>query len=85
VSERGRACPECQSELKLVLLPDLVGEWKAGGPKMTLPAASAVFDYFDFWVCPQCGRTLLYADDRARAKAAGKEIRRDDNSTLGLA
>ena len=84
MSDRGRACPECQSELKLVMLSDLVGDLKAAGPKMTLPAASAVFDYFDFWVCPRCGRTLLYADDRARARAAGREVRRD-GSTLGLA
>ena len=42
MSDRGRACPECQTELKLVLLPDLVGEWKAAGPKMNLPAAAAV-------------------------------------------
>ena len=84
MSERGRSCPECETELRLVLLPDLVGELKAAGPKMNLPAAAAVFDYFDFWVCPQCGRTLLYADDRARAKAAGKEIDRG-GGILGLA
>ena len=71
---QGKLCPECQSDLKLVLLSDLVGEMKAGGIELTLPAAGAVFDFFDFWVCPQCGRTLIYADDRARAKAAGKEI-----------
>jgi hypothetical protein len=74
MSNKGRLCPECQTELKLVLLSDLVGARKAGGIEFTLPAAGAVFDYFDFWVCPQCGRTLIYADDRARAKAAGKEI-----------
>jgi hypothetical protein len=43
--------------LKLVLLSDLVGEAKAGGVNLTLPAAGAVFDYFDFWVCTQCNRT----------------------------
>ena len=74
MSNKGRLCPECQTDLKLVLLSDLVGEMKAGGIELTLPAAGAVFDYFDFWVCPQCGRTLIYADDRARAKAIGKEI-----------
>lgn len=83
MSNRGRACPECRAELKLVLLSDLVGESKAAGPKMTLPAASAVFDYFDFWVCTQCGRTLLYADDRARARAAGREVDRG-RGVLGL-
>lgn len=83
MSEKGRTCPECQTELKLVLLSDLVGEWKAAGPKMNLPASVAVFDFFDFWVCPQCGRTLLYADDRARARAAGKEPDRR-GGTLGL-
>lgn len=60
-----------------------MGELKAAGPKLTLPAAGAVFDYFDFWVCPRCGRTLLYADDRARAKAAGKELERG-GGILGL-
>ena len=70
----GRKCPECQSTLKLVLLTDLVGQRKAGGLEFTLPAAGAVFDFFDFWVCPECGRTLLYADNRARAKAEGKEL-----------
>ncbi|HKS29853.1 MAG TPA: hypothetical protein VJS44_18665 [Pyrinomonadaceae bacterium] len=83
MSNRGRLCPECQSELKLVMLSDLVGELKVGGVKATVPAASAVFDYFDFWVCPQCGRTLIYADDRARAAASGKEIERG-GSILGL-
>ncbi|HKR00723.1 MAG TPA: hypothetical protein VJT09_08615 [Pyrinomonadaceae bacterium] len=75
MSREGRQCPECQTVLKLVLLSDLVGKAKAGGLGVTLPAAGAVFDYFDFWVCPQCGRTLLYADDRARAKAAGTEVK----------
>jgi hypothetical protein len=72
--DKGRLCPECETELKLVLLSDLVGDAKAGGLELTLPAAGAIFGYFDFWVCPQCGRTLIYADDRARAKAVGKEI-----------
>ena len=79
----GRQCPECQTVLKLVLLSDLVGELKAGGVKATLPAAGAVFEYFDFWVCPRCGRTLLYADDRARAKAAGVESK-GGGGVLGL-
>lgn len=74
MSVEGRQCPECGTALKLVLLDDLVGEYKAGGMKATLPAAGAVFDYFDFWVCARCGRTLLYADDRARAKAEGREV-----------
>jgi len=82
-SKEGRRCPECHAALKLVLLTDLVGEVKAGGVSLTLPAAGAVFDYFDFWVCPDCGRTLLYADDRARAKAAGREAPRT-GGTLGI-
>ena len=81
--ERGKICPECQAELKLVLLSDLVGGMKAGGLEWTLPAAGAVFDFFDFWVCSQCGRTLIYADDRTRARAAGKEIDRG-GGVLGL-
>jgi len=85
MSKEGRQCPECQTILKLVLLSDLVGGAKAGGMKATLPAAGAVFDYFDFWVCPQCGRTLLYADNRARAKAEGKEVESGGSSgVLGL-
>jgi predicted RNA-binding Zn-ribbon protein involved in translation (DUF1610 family) len=83
MTNTGKLCPECQTGLKLVLLSDLIGEVKAGGPKMTLPAAAAVFDHFDFWVCPQCGRTLIYADDRARAEAAGKEIE-SGGGVLGL-
>ena len=83
MTKKGRECPECQTILKLVLLSDLVGQTKAGGLKATLPAAGAVFDYFDFWVCPQCGRTLLYADDRARAKAAGTESQ-GGSGVLGL-
>lgn len=83
MSNEGRQCPECRAALKLVLLSDLVGGMKAGGLEMNLPAAGAVFDYFDFWVCPDCGRTLLYADDRTRAKAGGKEIKSGD-SVLGL-
>ena len=79
----GRKCPECETTLKLVLLTDLVGERKAGGLELTLPAAGAVFDFFDFWVCPECGRTLLYADQRARAKAAGKETS-GEGGILGL-
>lgn len=79
---KGKLCPECQANLKLVLLSDLVGEVNAGGPTLALPAAVAIFDYFDFWVCPQCGRTLIYAGDRARAKAGGKEI--SGGGTLGL-
>ncbi len=82
-SNEGRQCPECHAALKLVLLSDLVGEVKAGGVSLTLPAAGAVFDYFDFWDCPERGRTLIYADDRARAKAAGKEAP-SAGGTLGL-
>jgi hypothetical protein len=70
----GKQCPECRTTLKPVLLSDLVGEPAAGGLNATLPAAGAVFDYFDFWVCTRCGRTLLYADERARAKAEGREV-----------
>lgn len=81
--KRGKICPDCEADLKLVLLSDLVGEAQAGGMKVTLPAAGAVFDYFDFWVCPQCGRTLIYADDRARARAGGKEIDKS-GGVLGL-
>jgi uncharacterized protein with PIN domain len=84
MSKEGRECPDCRTVLKLVLLSDLVGETKAGGIEMTLPAAGAVFDYFDFWVCTQCGRTLLYADDRARAKATGKERQGRGGEVLGL-
>ena len=78
----GRKCPECQTTLNLVLLSDLVGQRKAGGLEVTLPAAGAVFDFFDFWVCPECGRTLIYADQRARAKAGGKET--TGGGVLGL-
>lgn len=70
---KGKLCPECQTGLKLVLLSDLVGQRQAGGLEFTLPAAGAVFNHFDFWVCPECGRTLIYAGDKARAKAEGKE------------
>lgn len=83
MTKEGRQCPECQTILRLVLLSDLVGQAKAGGLTVTLPAAGAVFDYFDFWVCPQCGRTLLYADDRARAKAGGTESK-GGGGVLGL-
>jgi uncharacterized protein YbaR (Trm112 family) len=83
MASEGRECPECRTTLKLVLLSDLVGGYKAGGLNATLPAAGAVFDYFDFWVCPRCGRTLLYADDRARAKAEGREVSRG-GGVLGL-
>ena len=83
MSNEGRRCPECQTVLSLVLLSDLVGNLKAGGLEANLPAAGAVFNYFDFWVCPKCGRTLLYADDRARAKAGGTEIK-SAGSLLGL-
>lgn len=83
MAKEGRKCPECQTTLNQVLLSDLVGEAKEGGLKVTLPAAAAVFDYFDFWVCTQCGRTLLYADDRARAKAEGREIQRG-GGVLGI-
>ena len=83
MGKEGRQCPDCQTVLKLVLLSDLVGDLKAGGLELTVPAAGAVFNYFDFWVCPQCGRTLLYADDRARAKAGGRESK-TGGGVLGL-
>ena len=83
MSKEGRQCPECQTVLSLVLLSDLVGGRKAGGLEVTLPAAGAVFDFFDFWVCPKCGRTLLYADDRAKAKAGGRESK-GGGGLLGL-
>jgi len=83
MTNEGRQCPECQTVLSLVLLSDLVGGAKAGGIELTLPAAGAVFDFFDFWVCPQCGRTLLYADHRARVKARGTESP-DRGGVLGL-
>ena len=81
--ERGKLCPDCQNDLKLVLLSDLVGDAKAGGLKLTLPAAGAIFDYFDFWVCPQCGRTLIYAGDRARGIASGTQTH-GSSGVLGL-
>lgn len=83
MSKEGRQCPECGTTLNLVLLSELVGQRKAGGLEATLPAAGAVFDFFDFWVCHECGRTLIYADDRARAKAAGRE-QRSGGGVLGL-
>ncbi len=83
MSSKGRVCPECGTVLKLVLLSDLVGESKASSHKLTLPIAGAVFDYFDFWVCHGCGRTLIYAGDKARAKAGAKESA-GGSGTLGL-
>lgn len=80
--QKGKLCPECQTDLRLVLLSDLVGEMKVVGIELTLPAAGAVFEYFDFWVCHQCGRTLIYADARARAKAEAKAI--GGGGVLGL-
>jgi hypothetical protein len=50
--------------------------------RATAPAAGAIFDYFDFWVCPQCGRTLLYANQEAGAKADGGEVPK--HGLLGL-
>lgn len=74
MSKEGRQCPECGTTLNLALLSELVGQRKAGGLEATLPAAGAVFDFFDFWVCHECGRTLIYAEPttaRGRRPRAG--------------
>jgi predicted RNA-binding Zn-ribbon protein involved in translation (DUF1610 family) len=76
-------CPDCQVDLKLVLLTDLVDEVKARGAGLTSPAINAVFDHFNFWVCPKCGRTTLYAGQRAQAIAAGTESD-ESKGILGL-
>jgi hypothetical protein len=78
-----RQCPECQTGLKAVSLSDLIGERKAEGLGELLPAAGAIFNYYDFWVCWQCGRTLIYAGQEARLKAAEKDTKRI-GETLGL-
>lgn len=82
-SKNSLQCHDCQVDLKLVLLTDLVDETKARGAELTSPTINAVFDHFNFWVCPQCGRTTLYAGRRAQAKAAGTESD-ESNSILGL-
>lgn len=71
MSQNDRLCPDCKLTLRTVLLSDLIGGQKEQGMGL-FPAARAMFEYFDFYVCGQCGRTLVYAGDEAREIAAKK-------------
>ncbi|HEV7374083.1 MAG TPA: hypothetical protein VGN95_05175 [Pyrinomonadaceae bacterium] len=75
MSGKKRECPDCQASLETVLLSDLIGERKEQALSAVLPAAGAIFEHFDFYVCGQCGRTLVYAGSEAReaAKKKGSE------------
>ena len=72
MTQAKRQCPNCQLPLKVVHLSDLIGE--VGNQRVDelipMPAAGAVFEYFDFYVCGQCGRTLIYAGSEAQRVAA---------------
>ena len=65
MSQNDRLCPDCKSTLKTVLLSELIGGQKEQGMGL-FPAARAMFEYFDFYVCVGCGRTLVYAGSEAR-------------------
>ena len=79
MSKEGRQCPECQTVLSLVLLSDLVGGRKAGGLEVSLPAAGAVFDFFNsgfarnadgLCFTPTIERGLRPAAEKVRAAVA---------------
>ncbi len=63
-------CLDCEISIKKVSLSDLIGEKSFEGSRLIVPNINAVFDYFDFWACPKCGRTLIYAGPDARKEAA---------------
>jgi uncharacterized protein with PIN domain len=83
MSQEKKLCPDCQTPLKSVLLSDLVGERKEQGLEAVLPVAGAIFEYFNFYVCSHCGRTLIYAGSEARDAAERKTQRSGGMLNLG--
>lgn len=85
MAQNKKECPDCHAPLQKVLLSDLIGERKEQGIEVVSPQAKAVFEYFDFYVCGQCGRTLIYAGVDAReaamrkSKASGGTLRANFN------
>lgn len=66
-----KVCPDCHSPLKVVRLSDLIGERKE--QRLEPWGGGAIFEHFHFYVCGQCGRTLVYAGSEARQIAAGNK------------
>ena len=63
-------CPDCQTKLEIAPLSDLVAEKKEPSRNATLETIIKILNRFIFYVCPTCGRTLVYAVPELRRLAA---------------
>jgi hypothetical protein len=62
-------CSKCQSALAQISYPDLVGvRGKVSEPTL-LSVLEPLLQNFDFYVCPNCGLTALYAPSQVVALA----------------
>jgi DNA-directed RNA polymerase subunit RPC12/RpoP len=76
MNQEKRQCPDCHSPLTVVHLSDLMGEKKEQQLEPWRQQIGSIFDYFNFYVCGQCGRTLVYAGSEAREIAAGGKAKK---------
>lgn len=78
-----KQCPDCQTSLKAVSLSDLITETGGRYFSAEIPTEIALSEYFDFYVCAQCGRTLIYAGATVRKIASG-ETGDSDEGLVGI-
>jgi predicted RNA-binding Zn-ribbon protein involved in translation (DUF1610 family) len=83
MTEHKKQCPECRTRLKAVTLSNLMEE--RGGPSLgaQLTTEITILELFSFYVCAQCGRTLIYAGAIVRRIASG-ETRDSDEGLIGI-
>lgn len=74
-----KKCPDCQTKLEEVSLADLQVELSQKSADAKPNLSDIVFKHFVFNVCPNCGRTIVYATSKIKKMAA--EIR---DEILGL-
>jgi hypothetical protein len=66
-----KICPRCQKKLAIIDLSELITE-KGKLPHAAPSVTSVIFNYFDLFVCGECGYTAIYAGPEARKVAAEK-------------
>lgn len=62
---RQKYCYECKSTLVAVHPSDLTEGSSRGNDPSNIQAA-AIFNFFIFYICPNCGLTLAYANSSGR-------------------
>ena len=65
-----KKCPDCRTRLEIVSLSDLRASTGQRSKKAKPSPADDVLAHFIFNVCPNCGRTIVYAGSEVRKLAA---------------